>query len=143
MQVVSGMVWDSQKERLLVSLCGSHALAGHMLLYTTVQSPVLSAVCLGPVFLPQCRGASEQVPTHAFFGIGGGRHTKAQEVKTGARGTVALQCRSPMGTLVAARCGEQLVTVIPVAVQDATAQIIYNGRRPGMDSTNGSTTTLF
>lgn len=142
--MVCGMVWDSQKERLLVSLCGAHPLAGHMLLYTTVQSPVLSAVCLGPVWLPQCRGARQPEPSHGFMGFGGANSSPEQEkVRTGVRGTVALRCRSPLGTLVAARCGEQLVTVIPVAVQDATAQIGYNMRRPGMDSHNGSAATLF
>ena len=138
------MVWDSQKERLLVSLCGSHPLAGHMLLYTTVQSPVLSAVCLGPVFLPQSSGAQPPEAPQGLQRVGGARRPAAGEhVRTGVRGTVALQCRSPLGTLVAARCGEQLVTVIPVAVQDAAAQIGYSMRRPGMDSHNGSTATLF
>jgi hypothetical protein len=140
-QVVCGMVWDSHKERLLVSLCGSHALAGHMLLYTTVQSPVLSAVCLGPVFLPQCRQATEPERARGFLGHGTRQRAPA-EVRSAVRGTVALQCKSPLGTLVAARCGEQLITVIPIAVQDAAAQISYRRGR-GKDSHNGSTTTLF
>lgn len=137
------MVWDSKKERLLVSLCGAHALAGHMLLYTTVQSPVLSAVCLGPVYLPQCRQEPAPGPIRTFLGRTWDQGPSIQdEVRTGVRGTVALQCNNPMGTLLAARCGEKLVTVLPVAVHDATAQIMHGRGGRGMDSYNGSTTTL-
>jgi hypothetical protein len=143
------MVWDSQKERLLVAMRGTHPLAGHMLLYTTVQHPVLSAVCLGPVYLPQPPAPSAAEPSRGFQwlgaaprgapgGLGGGGARRG----IGARGSVALQCGSAHGTLLAARCSEELIAIIPLAVQDIAARS-GAGRMHGVDSRTGSTTTLF
>jgi hypothetical protein len=112
-QVISAVAWDSVKDRLLVALTGDHPLAGHALLYATVPSPVLSAVCLGPIYLP---GHTAQ------------EDASEAQAPVGCR-VVAMHAGSARGTLLASRNGERSVSVIPIAVRDAVNP--FNGRNAG------------
>jgi hypothetical protein len=102
---VSCAVWDSVKERLLVSLSGDHELAGQALLFGTTRAPMLTAICYGPLHLLRLLACPGSGGTRS-----GGERERAIALQTSERG----------GTLVASYCGEgNRVTVVPVAVADA------------------------
>eukprot|EP00892_Ulva_mutabilis_P003401 jgi/Ulvmu1/1432/UM011_0162.1 len=116
-EVASGMVWDSKRDRLLISLKGDHPYSGHALLFTTVQQPVLSAVCVGPVFLPEGPPAAAATDTH--------------------RRVLALHCGAPEGSLVASRAADERVSVTPVAVRGGLSGGGYGGAvGPGRSSSS-------
>lgn len=119
------MVWDSRRDRLLVSLKGEHPYAGHALLFTTVQQPVLSAVCVGPVFLPHGAAAPP----------GDGAAADSQHR------VLALHCGAPEGSLVASRAADDRVSVMPIAVRGGVP-----GGGPGMPAVplrSSSSVTFF
>lgn len=91
------MAWDSEKDRLAILLQGDHPFAGHVLLFTTVQRPVMSAICLGPLYLPQLANASV---------VGQGKFWGGLAMFTGLQ----------QGTILTARLGDGSVTVLPLAV---------------------------
>lgn len=110
------MVWDSQRDRLLVALKGDHPQAGHALLYTTVQHPVLSAVCVGAVFLPQA--AAGCAPSD------------------GGRRVLALHGGASDGALVASRVGDDRVSVTPLAVRGGVPGL--GAAAPGRSNSSGT-----
>lgn len=97
LQVIASVAWDSEKDRLAVLLRGDHPFAGHVLLYATVQYPVMSAICLGPLYLPQ-------------------RHQPGQSGGERGAGTLAMLTGRPQGTLLGVRIGDGSVSVVPLAV---------------------------
>jgi hypothetical protein len=104
LQVVAAVAWDSLKDRLVIMLQGEHPLANHALLYTTVQHPIMSAICVGPVFLPQ----RSQSP------IG-------NQVGHGRTGTMAVHTGHERGTPVVFRVRDGSMTIIPFALRHGAA----------------------
>lgn len=121
LQVAAGMLWDSQRDRLLIALKGDHPQAGHALLYTTVQQPVLSAVCIGAVFLPQPAAAP---PPRSGAAAEGGRRV------------LALHAGTPDGSLVASRAADDRVSVMPLAVRGGMPG--FGGPVPGRSNSSGT-----
>jgi hypothetical protein len=81
----------------VVALKGEHSNAGHALLYRTVQHPIVSAIFLGPVYLPQ------------------GHQPKSKE--NGDSLSVVLHSGHPEGTLAAFCCSQNsLVAVLPLGL---------------------------
>ena len=121
LQDVAAVAWDSVKNRLVFMLQGEHPDAGNALLYATVQEPVVSAICLGPLHLlasePKC----------------------ADDQTNGARpaGTLAMHTGNSSGTLVAFRTAGGVVSVIPIALRHGP---VVTGRSTGSGTQSG---TLF
>lgn len=107
LQVVAAVAWDSLKDRLVIMLQGEHPLAGHALLYATVQHPIISAICLGPVFLPQRSQPS----------IG-------NQVSHGFTGTMAMHTGHERGTPVVFRARDGSMAVVPFALRHAAAHAL-------------------
>jgi hypothetical protein len=100
LQNVAGVAWDSEKDRLVILLQGDHPLSGHALLYATVQEPLVSAICLGPIHLPQWDASNADGQDQPLCGS-----------------AVAMQTSSRRGALAAFRCRTGTVAVVPLGLR--------------------------
>lgn len=111
MQVIEAVEWDSRRERLVIALGAAHPLAGHALLFITSQDPVMSALCVGPLYLP---------PPGPSLGTGHPEIEAASGAPDARRGRTQLKVLSTgaAGSLLATRSSPESVAVIPMALRD-------------------------
>jgi hypothetical protein len=86
----------------VVALQGDHSWAGHALLLRTVQHPILSAICLGPMYLPR------------------GHRSKSEG--DGSALSVVLHSGRAEGALAAFSC-ENCVAVVPVGLSKGGGEV--------------------